>query len=456
MLAMGVESRDENSSAKKFLSSDAKPGDAGWKGKEKFLSDNADSITKLREAAGRSNLGFVATASYADFTDKDRQLFGVKLAPEEIEADKHRTLEERWIISTLLPDMDHLRNSALMLAGDARRAAIAGDGKTAYDDVVALLGISRHCEEMPFLVCVMVAENVQAQAQRRDSRCACQPRSRLDRCSAARPGARARRVANRLAARHRGRTHQLLRQYAAIVHGQRSRRRSAGPASHARSEPVSDARCSERWRTSGPSILENTGVAMLTLPAANMLVASRKDMVDLFDRITTDAEAKIDEPYWKRAADTRWDEELQALASGPMGKFRYLFVNMLIPAYDKVQNRVTVSDGERDGVFLGLALEAFHRKHNKWPAALGGALAAILAAVAGRSNHGEATALQESSMIDPLCTASAATATTTEVDPLRTKWRRRCRLLLHKAPRRKTATGCSGRLCRAIARRLLV
>ena len=224
---------------------------------------------------GGATFGFVATASYAGFTDKDRQLFGVKLAPEEIEADKHRTLEDRWIISTLLPDMDHLRNSAVMLAGDARRAAIAGDGKTAYDDVVAMLGISRHCEEMPFLVCVMVAENVQAQGARRNSRCAHQPRRRLDRCSAARPGAQARRVANRLAARHRGRTHQLLRQHAATVHRQWSRRRSAGSTSNTRSKPVSDAGRSEHG-TSGPSILENTGVAMLTLPAANMLVARAK------------------------------------------------------------------------------------------------------------------------------------------------------------------------------------
>jgi hypothetical protein len=369
LLAMGAESQDETSPAKKFLSGDAKPGDAGWNDKEKFLSDNADSIAKLREAAGRGQLGFVASTSHAGFTDKDRELFGVKLAPEEIEADKHRTLEDRWIISTLIPDVNQLRNSSLLLAADARRAAIAGDGKTAFEDVIALLGVSRHCEEMPFLVCLMVAESVQAQARS-------VIRDVLADNAAVWTDAQLRDMAHKLAASRidwrRGIEGERISFYDSMQRLYTDNGRGDGRLALqvTRDQNLFQMLDAVSDGTSGPSILQNRGVAMLTLPAANMLVASRKDMVSLFDKITTDVEAKVDEPHWKRAAGTRWDAELQALASGPIGKFRYLFVNMLIPAHDKVQNRVTMSDGERDGVFLGLALELFHRKHNKWPAAL--------------------------------------------------------------------------------------
>ncbi len=164
-LAMGFQNKDLGTPAGDFLANDAKPGDVKWAEKEKFLSDHAKSIAKLRNAAGRANLGFIPSASQADFTDKDRELFGVKLTPQQLEAEKHQTLEDRWLIATLLPEIQYLRDAGTILATDARRAATAGDQDTAYADVIAMLGVSRHCEETPFLVCVLVAEAVQKQSR---------------------------------------------------------------------------------------------------------------------------------------------------------------------------------------------------------------------------------------------------------------------------------------------------
>ena len=62
---------------------------------------------------------------------------------------------------------------------------------------------------------------------------------------------------------------------------------------------------------------------------------------------------------------------MKAITDGPVSRFRYFFVMLLTPSYDTFLNRVVASDGNRDGVFIGLALELYHREHGKWPESLG-------------------------------------------------------------------------------------
>src|SRR4029079_16157849 len=108
---------------------DAKPGDADWKKLEAFLTENAASFAKMRDAAARPSLGFVASTSNADFSEKDRELCGATVPKEEFELSKLRTLEDRWLIATLLPELYQLRHSGKLLAADARRAATPGNRK---------------------------------------------------------------------------------------------------------------------------------------------------------------------------------------------------------------------------------------------------------------------------------------------------------------------------------------
>jgi hypothetical protein len=119
-----------------------------------------------------------------------------------------------------------------------------------------------------------------------------------------------------------------------------------------------------------PTPLSNGGLAMLAMPATNMVVASRDEMTDVYQRFSDRALARLETPLWETANSTSNDEELQALQSEPLGRFRYLFVNLLLPAYDKVRNRYATSMGEREGVLIGLALKLYHREHGKWPETL--------------------------------------------------------------------------------------
>jgi hypothetical protein len=118
------------------------------------------------------------------------------------------------------------------------------------------------------------------------------------------------------------------------------------------------------------SMFANAGVAFLTLPAANIAIGSRKEMVDTYDSITDKALARLGMPYWTWKNEPSLDQEVQSLKSGPLHGFRHFFVLLLTPSYDTFLNRVVATGGNQDGVFIGIALELYHREHKKWPESL--------------------------------------------------------------------------------------
>lgn len=370
LLAMGFAQTNGESAAETLLADDSKPGDEKWKETETFLTKHAESIAKLREAANRPGLGFASSTTHADFADKDRELFGVKMTPQEIEAAKHLTLQDRWLISTLLPQMQFLRNSAKLLASDARLAALASDGSTAYADVVAILGVSRHCAEIPFLISLLIAESTQHMAR-------VAVHDILSEHPKLWSDAQLRDLAHKLAASRidwpRGLAGERACFYDTLQRlytddGQGNGRLALyGAPNNQNLFQIIDS-IPSGWSPHA-SVFSHTSVAMFTLPAANMVVASRKEMLDMFDKVSDHALSQIATPYWQQNADQQSDE-FEREEHGPLGKFRYLFVRLLAPSHEMIRNKIVVSDGERDGVFLGLALELYHRKNDKWPESL--------------------------------------------------------------------------------------
>lgn len=370
LLAMGAAPTKANASWSMLDTLDAKPGDANWTKLEAFLKGNADSLAKLRDAAARPSLGFVSSTSHADFSERDRELFGVTVAKEEVELSKTRTLEDRWIISALLPYMQHLKDAGMLLAADARRAAAAGDGNTALSDIRAKLGVSRHCEELPFLVCVVQANTVQNTA-----------RATIQGILATNPKLwstdQLRDLAHQLAASQldwrRGFQGErscfydsMQRVYTDNGHG--DGRLALNVTSDKNLFELIESVSAEG--AVHKSAFSNPALALLSLPAANMAIAGRKEMTDTYDYVTNQALARLGSPYWTWSKEPSLDQEVQSLKSGRLFGFRHFFVLLLTPAYDKVLNRVVASDGNRDGVFIGLALELYHREHGKWPETL--------------------------------------------------------------------------------------
>ena len=350
---------------------DAKPGDPDWPKMEQHLRDHADSIAQLRAAAGRRDLGFVTSNSFAAFTPEDRELFGVSVTKEDIEAFKSQTVEDRWIISTLLPYLQQLRTAAQLLASDARRAALAGDADAAKADVVALLGVSRHCQETPFLVNFLVANAVQSIAcvtiqdtfadhpqLWSDS----QLRDLAHAVSAARVDWR-----QGFTGETAGFYDTMQRLYTDDGHGdgrlafRSSMRQNVFELLDSITGTAAD---------NTASFYANDGFAMLMLPAANVVVASRKEMTETYETFINSARTKVSTPLWEQEELAPLDEALLSDEVGFFEKYRYMFVRLLLPAYDMLRNRVASTDGKRDGVLVGMALELYHREQGAWPKAL--------------------------------------------------------------------------------------
>jgi len=349
---------------------EVKPGDAQWKQNEKFLTDHADSIDEFRQAASREHLGFIISALKSDFTEQERELFEMTLTPQDLEAEKKKTLEDRWLISMYLPNLGLLREAGTMLATDARRAARAGDDETAYDDVVAILGVSRHAEELPILIGIAVADAIkrQALAAIRDIM-----GSKPDLWSEAQLRGLAHVLASSPIDWARGFDGERALFYDSMQRVYTDDGRGDGRLAFNinRDQNLFQVLASVNAGDGGPgdSLLSNSGIAMLTLPAANFVVASRKTMTETYDCFTNEAVARFAEPYWKQRKKPSL-AEFKSEENGPLGKFKYLFVRLLAPAHEKILRRKTASESEVDGVLIGLALEAYHRKHNKWPASL--------------------------------------------------------------------------------------
>jgi hypothetical protein len=372
LLTMGVKGDPGNSDSKLHIPAyDANSGDADWPKLAQFLNDHADSIAKLRDAAARHDLGFVSSTSFAAFTPEDRELFGVTISKGEIEAYKSQTLQDRWLISTLLPYLQSLRAAAVLLKGDAQRAALAGEADTAMADTLALLGIARHCRETPFLVNFLVAVAVQGHAEK-------EVRNSLAREPTLWSNQQLADLAHAIAAAkvdwRRGFTCEtndfydvMQRLYTDDGHGD-------GRLAFRSSFDQNIFQLLNSLTSSGASdaasFYANDPMAMLMLPAANMVVASRKEMTEMYLRFLDSRLALIETPFWKGRELIQPDEHALSDDAGPIEHYRYLFLRLLAPATEKLRNTIVTSDGRRDGVLIGIALELYHREHGEWAKSL--------------------------------------------------------------------------------------
>lgn len=377
LLAMNAKSAAADPYSPFVIAANSKPGDANWDATLKFLTEHAGSIDKLRAAAARHELGFVATSKLAAFSEEDRKLFGVVATPEEIEAAKQASIEDSWIIATLLPHLDLLRQSAMLLANDARRAAAAGDGQMAAKNIVALYGISRHSESISFLVNLLVSANVQ-----RIAHTAIQDLLRDY------PGLwtndQLRDLAHETAASkvdwRKGFEGERTSFYDSMQRVYTDDGNGDGRlALYVGVDTSSEATIFDVLNSITTNVadlemvkppLSNKLLAMLAMPATNALVASRKEMTDTYDRLAGRALELLENPLWETEDAPSIDDEAIQLQQEPFGEVRYLFVNLLFPSFEALRTSYVTAQGERDGVLVGLALELYHRENKQWPKSL--------------------------------------------------------------------------------------
>jgi hypothetical protein len=116
-------------------------------------------------------------------------------------------------------------------------------------------------------------------------------------------------------------------------------------------------------------LLTQPPAAAVVQPASLLLISSRKELVDEYNRIMAMNEAMIRVPL--READTNAPLlEAQALASSTASRLRYAELLPIVPSLEREAEIAERTLGRRDGLLIGLALEIYHRRHQRYPDAL--------------------------------------------------------------------------------------
>jgi hypothetical protein len=373
LLAMGVRFyATENVPLPLAVVGDAAPGDESALESASFLREHASSIESIRQAASRRGLGYVTTSTdYATMSSKDRQLYGVPANASPPEPRIASAGKYRYPVVALFPSINALRCSARILAQGARHSVSEGDAHRTLADVIALFGISEQVQETPSPLGVFSADEIQSSAIRL-----------IHDVLVTRPDLWTNDQLAQLA--HRAAVSRI--DWRRGIQGDRANFYDIvqriftddGNGNGRLALRVTDEQnlfdflisISGRWHGQVSTLSDNR-LAGWVMPAANMVVASRQQTVALYNQLTDETLEKLETPLWEQPDSPRTSERIRALENEHLAEFRYMLVFELINRfYDSWQCAVARSDGVHDGLFVGIALELYHREHGKWPSSL--------------------------------------------------------------------------------------
>jgi hypothetical protein len=106
-----------------------------------------------------------------------------------------------------------------------------------------------------------------------------------------------------------------------------------------------------------------------TGPAAMLVMGSRRELQEAYDRYMAAAEAQLRRPT--READ--WPmvyRMVEEWGSSPVTAARHLPLRIMTPALQRLSTTGERYLGKRDGVLIGIALELYRREHGAYPQAL--------------------------------------------------------------------------------------
>jgi hypothetical protein len=115
-------------------------------------------------------------------------------------------------------------------------------------------------------------------------------------------------------------------------------------------------------------------------PASVLVMGSRKELLEEFDRLMDLNDAMIRVPLREADSDAPY-EELRTLRSSTLSRWRYAPILTLAPALNRPAELVERTLGVRDGLLVGLALEMYHRRHHRYPDDLAQLTPALLPAI---------------------------------------------------------------------------
>lgn len=327
--------------------SDAPPS---WSQKVDWLNHHQDAVALAQQAAAKPILGFIYGPG------------GSEIDPQLYPHLSDSSGKNSPLISVLLPQLSDVRRMASMLSVDARRGAELSDPARVEADLSALQGLARQLRGSDrFLVTQLVALRID------DLMIDRLQRTIFEHADLFSDG-------------------QLI----GFAHGL-AKPRVAGDLIQVSGERPFFADILQRIYTDdghGDGRLTLKGVqtiprlasvpndqdwgmnnAMVVASPVPMLIATRAEMTKAYDGLMDQTEANFGQPI--RTVDwAAFDSRIISVHRSPVGRMRYILVDMLLPSFERAQASCERYLGERDGTEVAIALEMYKRRHGSYPASL--------------------------------------------------------------------------------------
>lgn len=342
------------------LSESLHPGDPGWSDTAEFLQSHQDELSLIRQGAMRQGMGFAAGFP-EDFTPEDRKLFQMQIDPEQLNATHSYKDPDHNLIGVLLPHLSPMRSMARLIAADARLAATEDDAARTYDDLAALQGLADQSREVPCLIGELVGIAIRTIGYQTTSDLLTQHPDLLT-------NDQLQQLAHRYASAdlslligmegERTWFHDIVqRMYTDDGHGD----------GHMTEEGLKLLNTAMSMGGDDNEFLGSTGLNALIGPVSMMGMASRKEMVDTYNRLIDKQIAALDTPLWQTTIQPV-DDEIEHWSQ--IKQARYFLISYLMPALGAVRKAGEAARGQREGILIGIALQMYHRDHGDWPKTL--------------------------------------------------------------------------------------
>lgn len=369
LLVMGYHQQASNlpqgeSNVFQWIDEQARPGDEHWPAVWAYLNEHEASIAELRRASGMSGLGYIA--GYVDAAE-DLPLFKPDMTLEEhrreVElVEREHADEPPMVWAVTLPHLISLRTAARVLSIDAFRAAEAGDGQTAHDDLVAMLGIAEHANEQNVLINQLVMVSIRLMAFETLSDLMANYPALFSREQLAD-------LAHRTAA---------VRVYTADFTGERHLMDDMIQHLYTDDGNGNGHLDSRAWQRMYAGLPSYSGLAVepeqipqafrtVLTPGITMATADRKELKAMVDRLYALYEADYSVPMWQRPESQAKAELIDLLDGSLVKRARYNVIGALMPALGAVRMVSERYTASADGVLAGLALQLYYSEHGQYP-----------------------------------------------------------------------------------------
>ncbi len=348
LLALGTPVKNNN----------ARPGEEDWDEMATYLNMHVNVFADVRRAALRPGLGYVMGF------ERDPQDFDLQ---RPVTGVNHKdSVFKNSLMSILLPHLGELQRLAKLLVLDAHRAATEGDIETVLADIEAALGIANHVREAPLLISDLIGNSIASNVMIT--------------------------VGELLATHAELFNDDQLRQLA-------HRLSITEPLFDIRFDGVryfwrdfvqriytddgdGDGRLTARGLTALEYLMisptstdqppSNAGVAVLAGPLLLATVMSRREALELHEKLLSKYEAAAELPMWEWGSGPgiEADNQLTEWMNSTLDNVRYFPLVMLMPASGHAAKIKQKGLAHRDAVLVAIALEIDRRRRGSWASQL--------------------------------------------------------------------------------------